>query len=289
VTDYNEDHLSSLEIQNSLSYFKLICDAPDFGFWQLTVKDAAALVVLDIWFAGDISVDLPEADFYDWRDPELRQALSKHFSDFEKRLTAAIDGGSLKTTKIRRNLNEELDTDKTLVNQEVLEEWLAEHGHKCGDAFEDYLAEEMNIHISVVNEICTQRMMLKYPELLPRYKPKTKLVPEGVMINDLRVAVKGLTDDNIDLFTKKMQIEKELRGIQENYPKKTERPLTTRSRRTLLIIIAALCNKAGININDWGAAKRISEITEEIGAVVTDDTIHKIISEIDDAVESRMK
>ena len=86
-----------------------------------------------------------------------------------------------------------------------------------------------------------------------------------------------------------MQLEEELRERRENHPEKTERPLSTRSRRTLLTIIAALCNQAGINYKDRGAAKRISELTEEIGAAVSDETIRKIISEIDDAVEFRMK
>ena len=92
----NNDIFSSLEFEDSLSFYGLICDAPDLGFWQLTVKDAAALIATDKWFEGEIVAEVQEADSYDPRDPELRQALSKHISDFEKRLTAAVDGGSIK-------------------------------------------------------------------------------------------------------------------------------------------------------------------------------------------------
>ena len=70
---------------------------------------------------------------------------------------------------------------------------------------------------------------------------------------------------------------------------KVNAPFLHRSRRTMLTIIAALCNEAGIDYRDRGAAKRISELTDEIGASVTDDTVRKIISELDEAVESRMK
>jgi hypothetical protein len=287
VTDNNDN--SFPEIENSFSYYGLIADAPDFGFWQLTVKDAAALVVIDIWFAGEISVEIPEAVSYGWRDPGLRQALSKHFNDFEKRLKAAIDGGSLKTTKIRRNLNEELDTNQTLVDLDDLVCWLTERGHECGDAFEEYLDEEMHLHSSVVSEICTHRMILNNPELPPRSISKAKLDPDNAGIDELRKAVKELTNDKIELFAKKKQLEEMLRETRENHSKKTERPLSTRSRRTLLTIIAAFCNEAKIDYQDRGAAKRISEITEKLGATVTDDTIRKIISEIDDAVETRTK
>jgi len=86
-----------------------------------------------------------------------------------------------------------------------------------------------------------------------------------------------------------MQLKNKLQEAQKNYPEKAEQKLSTRSRRTLLTIIGALCNKSGIDYQNRGAAKRISEFTEEIGAAVTDDTIRKIINEIDDAIESRLK
>ena len=289
MTDINEEHISRSELEDYLSFNDLIRDAPDFGLFQMTVKDAAALVAIDTWFAGGISVELPDADFYDWRDPELRQALSKHIIDYEKRLTAAIDKGSLKTTKIRRNLNEELDTDKTLLNQEILEKWLAERGHEVGDTFQDYFDEEVEIYSSAEREIRTRRMMIKNKGLKSKQISIAKFNPETAGIDELRLAAKELVSDHIELFAEKRLLEAEIREIRENHPKKIERPLSTRSRRTLLTIIAALCKKAGINYEDRGAAQRISELTEEIGAVVSDETIRPIISEIDDAVESRMK
>ena len=288
MTANYHDLFSSLEFKNSFEFYALMGDAPNFGLWQLTVKEAAALVVTDNWFAGDISVDLPESDSYDPQDPELRQALTTHFSDFEKRLTAAIDGGSLKTTKIRRNLNEELDTDNTLVDQNDLRRWLSERGHEGGEAFEDYLDEEMHFHSSVIDEIYNLRMIRKCG-ISTGDISRAKRDLEQAGINELRLALKETTNEKMALYTKNMELEKKLQGKQENQQKKTERPLSTRTRRTLLTIIAALCIKAGINYEDRGAAQRISDFTEEIGAAVTDDTIRKIISNIDDALETRTK
>ena len=153
MTENFGDNMSRSELEDFLSFSDLIRDAPDLGLFQLTVKDAAVLVAIDIWFAGGISVELPDADSYDWRDPELRQALSKHSIDYEKRLTAAINKGSLKITKIRRNLKEELDTDKTLVNIEALKEWLTGRGHEVGEAFQDCFDDAQTSRTKIQNNI----------------------------------------------------------------------------------------------------------------------------------------
>jgi len=288
MIDKNQDLSSWPEFENSTGFYDLIGDAPDMGLYQLTVKDGAALIATDLWFAGEISVDLPEADSYDPGDPELQKALSKHSIDFEKRLTMAIDKGSLKTTKFRRDFNEALNINQTLISHEELCRWLVEHGYQIGDAFEDYLDKETDLCDNLVHEIYTDRVMRKCG-ISSRNISGTKLDLDQAGINELRQAVKELSNDYTALFNDKMQLEKTLRGIQENDPGKSERPLSTRARRTLLTIIAALCNEAGIKYQDRGASKRISELTDKIGAAVTDDTIRNIISEIEDAVETRMK
>ena len=288
MIDTNNGPFSS-GFEDLIEYEGLIADAPYLGLFQLTVRDAAALVAVDLWFSGEISVEIPEADSYDPGDPKLRQALSENCIDFEQRLTAAIKEGSLKTTKILRNLSEEIDPEKTLIDQDDLVSWLVSRGHEPGDAFEDYLHEEISIHEKVLSEIYTLRIMRKNAGLSSRNLSEAKRNPEKAEINELRLAVKELMIENTELFTSKMQLKNKLQETQKNYPEKAEQKLSTRSRRTLLTIIAALCNKSGVDYQHRGAAKRISELTEEIGAPVTDDTIRKIINEIDDAIETRLK
>lgn len=71
--------------------------------------------------------------------------------------------------------------------------------------------------------------------------------------------------------------------------KPTEKPLTTTERNTLLTIIAALCDYSDIDPKARGTARQIAGMTEEIGAPVTDETIHKALGKIKDAVDRRMK
>ena len=64
-------------------------------------------------------------------------------------------------------------------------------------------------------------------------------------------------------------------------------PLGTRQRRTLLVVIAALCRKAGIDPNSRGASTQIASATEELGVPVGEDSIRTMVRDIPDAIESR--
>ncbi|MEK6244040.1 MAG: hypothetical protein AABM33_06010 [Pseudomonadota bacterium] len=72
-------------------------------------------------------------------------------------------------------------------------------------------------------------------------------------------------------------------------PTSAEKPLTTTERKTLLTIIAALCDNSAIKYQERGAAGKIAAMTEKIGAVVTDDTIRTALGKIPDALEARLK
>ena len=76
---------------------------------------------------------------------------------------------------------------------------------------------------------------------------------------------------------------------QEDLPASSEKPLGTTERRTLLVIIAALCKRTGLALESRGAAGKIARLTEDFGAPVSEDRVSHFIKKIPDAVESRMK
>lgn len=63
----------------------------------------------------------------------------------------------------------------------------------------------------------------------------------------------------------------------------------SKERNTLLILIAALCREAKIDYKQRGIAIAIQKMTEVIGAPVTDDTIIRVLKQIESALESRSK
>ncbi len=68
-----------------------------------------------------------------------------------------------------------------------------------------------------------------------------------------------------------------------------DKGLTATERKTLLTIVAALCDYSAIDHQGRGAASQIAKLTEEIGAAVSDDTVRRWLKAIPDALESRMK
>lgn len=65
--------------------------------------------------------------------------------------------------------------------------------------------------------------------------------------------------------------------------------LGSKERNTLLILIAALCREAKVDYKRRGISTAIQKMTEEIGAPVTDDTINRVLKQIEAALDSRSK
>lgn len=80
------------------------------------------------------------------------------------------------------------------------------------------------------------------------------------------------------------EFEKSINGNSES-----EKRLSTTERNTLLTIIAALCDYSAIKHQERGASAQIATLTQDIGAAVTDDTIRKVLKQIPDALQTRMK
>jgi len=70
---------------------------------------------------------------------------------------------------------------------------------------------------------------------------------------------------------------------------KTEKPLTTTERNTLLCMISALCAKVGINPAERGSASRIVRLLDKHGTPHSEETVRNHLRKIEGAVESRTK
>lgn len=281
--------LSSKKYSSSYGYMELIHDAPKLGFYQLTVQEAANIIAWDRMFVLNIASNLQEAESKHLENSNFFVELSKQAQDAKNVLVSAINFGSLKTTKILRNFQGELDVENTLIDFDDLEKWLVERGHVPSDGIDAYLYDEEKVFAEVVKDIYTIRKMRKS---LKQSLIKISCIwenPEKAGIDELRIGLKNLFIEHTDLKENLAKAREDTIGNEDIRSEHDARPLTTRKKRTLLTLIAALCKGAGINHQDRGAAQRIGELTEEIGAPVTDDTIRSIISDIDDAVETRMR
>lgn len=79
-----------------------------------------------------------------------------------------------------------------------------------------------------------------------------------------------------------------LQASQSSSAASADKPLASKERNTLLVIIAALLKYEGINHQgDPSAVGKVVQMTDDLGAPLTDDTIRKHLKQIPDAVQAR--
>ena len=262
---------------------------PNFGVGNPSIKEAAELVAVDRWFSGeDEGVNEPEDFDGNGRAPWLLAALADTITAFEARLSSAVDGGRLKASPVRRDLDERLITEGTHVDYDDLVLWMEERGLTPGDHMADWLNTEITISELLCDEVVFLRAASRSDE------------GEIKRIEAQRTAAKyGMLDEAQDFVGLQAQlkakvgeihrIKDELAQCRAGQQAKVDRPLHTRQRRTLLTIIAALCHQANIDYTARGAAQTIKSATELSGVPIDDGTIIKVLREIPDALETRMK
>lgn len=260
---------------------------PYFGIFSMSIKEATERVALDMWFSGDFS-DIKEPEDWDSsvHDPKLLAVLTHKVAYIEEKLLAAVDSGRLEAVRTSRNLDEKLIPEKTYIKYQSLYDWLLERDYMCGDTLDKWSNSEMEIAMHICEELTYLRSINKRKEYeyqslaFHGLEAKNGVIDEAKNI-DVIAAYKALIIEN-------KHLECLLAHAKSEHPAKVDRPITTRQRRTLLTIIAALCDYSAINPASRNTAGDISKMTEEIGALVSDDTVRKMLVEIPDALESRM-
>ncbi len=96
-----------------------------------------------------------------------------------------------------------------------------------------------------------------------------------------------LPDDSL-LVVRSTSIVDFLNSLESDQPKNTSSS-QSKEKNTLLVMIAALCNELEIKPNQRGVSASLEMMTENIGAPLSDDTIRKILRQLEDAVTARSK
>lgn len=148
-----------------------------------------------------------------------------------------------------------------------------------GDALEE------RIQLGQINKVEADALREKYKLQRKEYLEYRKERPA----EDNYYPAGGLPDDAAFVVRTESLRKLQDRLTKDDLPDKSEKPLTTRPRNTLLTIINALCEYSNIDIKSRGAAAQIAKLTQELGADISEETILKYLKEIPDAVETRMK
>jgi len=262
---------------------------PAFSVFNPNIKEAAILVAVDMWFSGMLEeVTEPEEFDGDGSAPWLIVALADTIAEFEVRLSASVDAGRLEASFVRRDFDDQLNPEETHIDIDDLLGWLAEKDYDPADHISDWMVTESEINEYLSEEVFFLRNApnggRKELSSIARRKTEAQLgiLDESEQLVEVQAALK-------EALGQVHRPKEELTSLRLGRSEKLDRPLHTRQRRTLLTIIAALCDSAGIDYTERGASQRIKSKTELIGASIDDGTIINLLREIPDALETRMK
>lgn len=247
----------------------------NFGLQQLSVCDAARLIVTDMWFMGTHFSDVSEPPDYDGSpdDPALLEALNPEIQKFERKLIDAINSKNLEASRLLRDFDENIVKEETLIHYSDLEVWLLERGYTPGDAIAEWLEKEGEIHNRLAEEVSFLRESTGRIESMRLFMTGAKLdidmleEPES-----LRQAAKALLIEN-------KRLEAELETLKKNMPH-DEKPLHPKRRRSYLKVIAILFEKLEMDLGKPGMAKIIERWSESSNlSKIDEDTIKGILDE----------
>lgn len=258
----------------------------EFGFFHLTIPEAARLVAVDMWFSGEITgVDEPDDFGGDPNDSRLTELLSSHISSLGEKMRRSAQAGLLKADHVARDLDDNVVPDETYISYDQLVRWLDHRNYQVGDAMTEWL----DLQLERVSGLAEEAKF---------YRTATARELKKISIDrfDMEIAIDGGHEPNGDLpaayklaVAEVNRLRLLLKEKEAGHSFRSDPPLTTRKRRTLLTIVAALCKEAGIDPQARGATKRVEIAVSELGAKIGPDTIKQILDEIPDAVESRSK
>lgn len=265
---------------------------PFFGICSLSVSEASDLIVLDMWYSGELKNDILSK----FKEPplvaDIKSALSIDIDHWQLRLAKAILSGSLKPELLSVDVDENVISCKTFVGDKALYEWLELHGYLPGDYFTDeyqLLRNDMYMYLlDVAYKVRNSRAFgVEILEKLisDRFDPGGNYPDKGEELLGFPTIENALPS-----IIKQITMTQHLPVTAETSSRETpDRPLPTRTKRTMLTIIASLCEIAKIDHQERGASARIEAAAHRLGAPITAETIKKSLDAIPEALEARIK
>ena len=97
----------------------------------------------------------------------------------------------------------------------------------------------------------------------------------------------GLSEHDYVFVIRTKEITRFIQSLEET--PESSKPLTSNERNSLLVLIGAMCENVGIDPKQRGVAASLVKMTEISGTPLTDDTIRKILKQIEGAATARSK
>ncbi|MDZ4251489.1 MAG: hypothetical protein U1A72_02840 [Sulfuritalea sp.] len=256
----------------------------DFGIWRLSLCDAAELVVRDIHNSGEDDFGISESMELDSQSDDF---LAPATAQFQGYLASSIESGNLTAEQIGRDFAGVLVPERTFIHFRELQRWLLERDYESGDVIREYQFFEGEIAAAMIDEAGYLRALSRagYDQIRNLARKSANARSGNLADSDsegMLAALKAVTAEN-------ERLKVQLAAASRNIPARVDRPLTPRTRRTHLIIIAALCEHTKFEKAERGASQRICAAAEILGVPIDDETVRNVLKEIPAALEDRKK
>lgn len=256
---------------------------PGYGVDHYNLTDAALVGALDMWSVGAVEGVPCESWLDEHENPAVRKALEPLRAQLLAALVRSVESRQLAAEVRGRALaTSQLIPEQTYVALDDLVDWLEVHGHERGEFIADIQEAHQDDPWYIASQVAEDRAKLRFPETVDEAQAGAfetlgdNAAEIASLKQELRIA--RLRISHLEFL--------KLGGRHSNTENK---PPSTRQRRTLLTVIAALCKSAGISPSSRGAAAAIASATEELGVPVSDDSIRMLLRDIPDAIGSRSR
>ena len=226
-------------------------------------------------FSEDELQDFFDTNLHRYFSVKPRGNLKKAVDCLLKAVCASIQSNELKLLAVRKNLDNELSLVNSWVSFCDFEEWCDTRSIALGDCWFDFLKDDSDIASSAAEEMdATRRRLEGFVDIGDVEELKQRLEAQGA---------DWLLDEAASLRAK-------IKRLEASAETKEERPVSTRERNTMLVIIAALCNEAKLDhAKPAKTANLIADTAAKMGIAIGESTIEGHLKKIPDALGTRMK
>ena len=219
-----------------------------FGRRNVTIKKAAELLAIDMFANGkDICGYADNKTRTEWwegkiSDEEILSSLSKQVSIFEKKILAAVENKQLKTIICKKNFDEKIIIESVRIDLNDFYQWLLDH---------DYLKHGYIFEVHDEKQLRLLGLLENYADFLLKADDKT--IDEVNGIDDMLEFIatnqgKKLESDDINVILtqyrtaifKIHELNEDIKLLESDETKTSDKPLSHSERRSLQNIIVAL-------------------------------------------------
>lgn len=243
----------------------------DLGISSFSLYECAYIICENGYYNGNINVSCSQT--FPSFSESFYKILEKPILEMTNRLIEAIHKGVLQALIIKRNPDESIIPESTIIELSVLEKWAEERslldftseynetvGYYCGDLFG-----------AAESAIENERLKYKFPEKFKHANNKVDFEILKISHENSRL------NETIEQLESKVEELEAAMNVNEK-----DKPLTTREKDTLLkMIVAMAIDVYGYNPDSprGNAVKDIENALLEIGMAVSQDTIRTKLKE----------